>query len=56
VSKAGRVAQLRMADWQGRNCSVKDGTLAETLAKQSRLSGNAAAISTGRSEIDRALS
>jgi hypothetical protein len=39
MRKAGRVAQLRRADRQGRNDSVKGGTLAETLAQQSRHSG-----------------
>jgi hypothetical protein len=33
----GKVAQLRKAERQGRNDSVKDETLAETLAEQSRL-------------------
>jgi hypothetical protein len=33
ASKADRVAQLRKADCQGRNGSVKDETLAETLAE-----------------------
>jgi hypothetical protein len=37
--KADRAAQLRKAERQGRNGSVKGGTLAETLAQQSRLSG-----------------
>ena len=36
VSRADRVEQLRRADRQGRNDSVKDGTLAETLAEQSK--------------------
>jgi hypothetical protein len=39
MAKAGRVAQLRTADRQGRNALVKGGTLAETLAEQSRPSG-----------------
>jgi hypothetical protein len=39
MGKAGKVAQLRRADWQGRNGCVKGGTLAETLAEQSRPSG-----------------
>ena len=33
----GKVAQLRKAERQGRNDSVKDETLAETLAEQSKL-------------------
>jgi hypothetical protein len=39
VSKGGRVAQLTKLNRQGRNDSLKDETLAETLAEQSRLSG-----------------
>jgi hypothetical protein len=34
--EAGKVAQLRKADRQGRNDPVRDGTLAETLAEQSK--------------------
>jgi adenylate kinase len=37
--KAGKVAQLRKADRQGRDGCVKGGTLAETLAEQSKLNG-----------------
>jgi predicted nucleic acid-binding Zn ribbon protein len=36
VSKADKVAQLRRAERQGRNDSVKVGTLAETFAEQSK--------------------
>ncbi len=43
MGKAGRPAQLRKADRQGRNDRVKDETLAETLAEQSKLSPDAAA-------------
>jgi hypothetical protein len=37
MPKAGKVAQLRKADCQGRNGSVKRGALAGTLAEQSKL-------------------
>src|SRR6266511_3485339 len=37
MSRAGRIAQLRKADRQGRDGSGKGGTLAETLAEQSKL-------------------
>jgi hypothetical protein len=37
--KAGRPAQLTKANRKGRSDSLKDETLAETLAEQSRLSG-----------------
>ncbi len=39
AGRAGKVAQLRKADRQGSHDSGKGGTLAETLAEQSRLSG-----------------
>jgi hypothetical protein len=35
--EAGKVAQLRKVERPGRNDSGKDGTLAETLAKQGKL-------------------
>jgi hypothetical protein len=38
TSKADRVEQLRKADCQAGNDCIKGGTLAETLAEQSRLS------------------
>jgi hypothetical protein len=40
LRKAGRIAQLRKADRQRGNGSVKGGTLAETLAEQSKLNGS----------------
>ncbi len=42
---AERLEQLRRADRQGRNGSVKEETLAETLAEQSKLCPDAAARS-----------
>jgi hypothetical protein len=37
VGRAGKVVQLRKADRQGRNDSLKDETLAETLASRASL-------------------
>jgi hypothetical protein len=39
MSTAGRIAQLRMVERKGQNDPVKGGTLAETLAEQSKPSG-----------------